>query len=361
MTPYRSAALVVAVAAFFQIGCSGPKSTSEIQSRKLSENSSSEIVDEEITQTIANEMKKKCGTLFADKSHHNERCSQAASHMARLLDFNYVRNNSGQSAFVFMSSKLKKMLDDEQVIKFIVNLQSASEDALYLDKPLNVWEFALASSKMSTELATERLAVLIQDGAETAAQIKYLFVIRHPQAMQLYSTVQALEAALRAGKAIAYPASLNNTRTALYHYYVPRYLAQELKRTKVGSDMAGLLPFMFNASYELHQIQKIENPTLALNHKPVSSTEDLSPELNRLLEKWNKYDALYSDLLDHLGAPFLAYDHTRQSLNNDDIYLGYAGAISGVQLNAIPKPQTEFINTFSQDPSFFMRNKGLEL
>jgi len=342
---------VMGVAAFAQTACSGGQSQAVVQNERSSVYASSDLVNEEITQTIANEMSKKCVTLFSAEKKTMQRCSQAARQMARFLDFKYVKNNSGQSAFVFMNSKLTKMLDDEKVIKFLSQLQSAAEDALYFDKTLNLWDFALASSEMNPEKATERLAVLIQDGAETAAQIKYLFVIRHPQAMLLYSAVQALEAALKEKKAVAYPASLNNSRTALYHYYVPRYLAQELKQNQVGSDMAALLPFMFNASYELHQIQKMERPETPLHHKPVAASEDLSPELKRLVQKWNRYDELFSDLLDHLTAPLSSYDHTRQTVNNDDIFLGYAGALSGVRPSAIPLAQADFISSFAQNPA----------
>jgi hypothetical protein len=356
MIRFKMLLSVIGVAAFAQAACSDVQNPANLQSQSNEVYASSELVNDEITQTIANEMSKKCGTLFSDSTDKLERCSKAASHMARLLDFKYVKNNSGQSAFVFMNSKLTAMLDDEKVIKFLSQLQNAAEDALYLDKPFNLWDFALASSEMNPEKATERLAVLIQDGAETAAQIKYLFVVRHPQAMLLYSAVQALEAALREKKAVAYPASLNNSRTALYHYYVPRYLAQELKRTQVGSEMSALLPVMFNASYELHQIQKMESPETPLNHKPVTISEDLSPETKKFVQKWNRYDELFSDLLDHLSAPLKSYDHTQQSFNNDDIFLGYAGAIGGVRPSAIPRAKVEFISSFAQNPVQTLRH-----
>ena len=359
MNPFKLLLSVIGVAAFAQTACSGNGTTSNFQSEKTEFYTSSELVNDEITQTISNEMGKKCETLFSHEKETLRRCVQAASLMSRALNFRYVKNNSGHSAFVFMSSKLTEMLEDAQVIQFLANLQSASEDALYLNKTFNLWEFALAASEMNPEKATERLAVLIQDGAETAAQIKYLFVVRHPQAMVLYSAVQALEAALKEKKAVAYPASLNNSRAALYHYYVPRFLAQELKRTQVGSDMAALLPFMFNASYELHQIQKMERPDAPLHHKPVAASEDLSPELKRLVQKWNRYDELFSYLLDHLAAPLRPYDHTRQSVNNDDIYLGYAGSLGGMKALAIPQPQDDFIAQFALNPTQFIISKYL--
>jgi hypothetical protein len=341
---------VIAVAALIHTACSLGPQTAELQSSQIEQTFSSELINEEIGATIANEMQKKCGALFASGSVDFSECSRAATQMSKTLDFNYVKNQSGQSAFVFMSAKLLELLKDEQVIKFIATLQSAAEDALYLGQPFNLWDLALASSGMSPEIATERLAVLIQDGAETAAQIKFLFVIRHPQAMALYAAVQALEAALREQKATAYPPSLNTSRTALYHYYVPRYLAQELKRKKFKDDMAVLLPLMFNASYELHQIQKSENPSAPLNHRPVTPATELTPELRRLVDKWNRYDELFSDLLDHLAAPLEPYDHTRQSVNNEDIFLGYAGSLSGVQATAIPQAQTEFVTEFARNP-----------
>jgi hypothetical protein len=196
---------------------------------------------------------------------------------------------------------------------------------------------------------------LIQDGAETAAQIKYLLVAQHPQALQLAQMVSTLEEALKQGKASAYPAHVGLGRTALYHYYVPRYLAQKMKQTGTDSSMAARLPFMFNSSYELHQIQKAQNPNLRLNHKPVRATDNASPELKRFVDKWNSYDELYSDLLDHLGAPFESFDPRGEDTNLQDIFLGYVGGLDGaVGARAATSNFPTFVEKFSASPKSFM-------
>jgi hypothetical protein len=350
--------LTAACSSLFAFGCAPRTSASEPTQVQSLQVKSFALINEEITNTIAQQMQLKCNSLFATESGSLQQCNRAATQMAQFLDFNYIRRSDGQGAFVFMQRRLNEMLTDRTELEFISKLTIAAEDALYLNKKLDLWEFTLRNSNNRVDVATERLAVLVQDGAETAAQIKYLLVAQHPQALQLAQMISTLEEALKQGKASAYPAHVGLSRTALYHYYVPRYLAQKLNKAGTEAAMAARLPFMFNSSYEMHQIQKAQNPHLTLNHKPVRATADASPELKRFLAKWNSYDELYSDLLDHLGAPFEAFDARGQDTNMEDLFLGYVGCLDGV---AGARPTNlnfaGFSERFSLDPKAILKYK----
>lgn len=350
--------LLTACSGLFAFGCAPRSSESDTAQVQTLEINTFALINEEITNTIAQQMQSKCTYLFATQNNDANSCNRAAEQMAKFLDFNYIRRSDGQGAFVFMQRRLTEMLADRAVLEFIGKLTVAAEDALYLNRKLDLWDFTLRNSNNRVDVATERLAVLVQDGAETAAQIKYLLVAQHPQALQLAQMISTLEEALKQQKATAYPGHVGLKRTALYHYYVPRYLAQKLERAGTDPLMAARLPFMFNTSYEMHQIQKAQNPHLTLNHKPVRATADTSPELKRFLAKWNSYDELYSDLLDHLGAPFEAFDSRGQDTNMEDLFLGYVGALDGVS-GARPANLSfaGFSERFPLDPKSVLKSK----
>ncbi|MEY4064342.1 MAG: hypothetical protein RIR26_550 [Pseudomonadota bacterium] len=337
--------------------CGAPLPSSETASATPLQLSSNDIIDEEITNTISEQMILKCDLLFPESVTEKKDCAKAAAAMAAQLDFNFVRRSDGQSAFVFMHRRLKKLLDNQSTSTFLAALQTASEDALYAGKQFNLWSLALQHSNGSATAATEKLAVLIQDGAETAAQVKYLLIAQHPQALNLAQTLQVLEEALKAKKATAYPENTDITRTALYHYYVPRFLSQQLRQSGIRPDMAARLPFLFNSVYELHQIQKTQQPDKEPNHHDVQVPRDASPSEKRLVEKWNAYDTLYSDLLDHLNAPLTPFRADDEKNNVEDLYLGYAGALAGSRVSgrAAPLPAAAFAASFSADPLSFIK------
>jgi hypothetical protein len=340
------------------MACGVRARTAETSSVTPLQLTSFDIIDEEVTNTIAEQLSHKCERLFPQNATEKKECHMAAKALAGELDFNFIRRSDGQSAFVFMHRRLKKLLSEKTTIDFLAALQTAAEDALYVGKSFNLWSLALQHSNGNPEIATEKLAVLIQDGAETAAQVKYLLIAQHPQALNLAQTVQVLEQALAEKKATAYPEHIALSRTALYHYYVPRFLSQQLRKNGIRKTMAARLPFLFNSVYELHQIQKVQNPNLILNHRTVQAPRDSSQAVKKLVEKWNSYDALYSDLLDHLSAPLEPFESAGQANNIADLYLGYAGACAGSSLEAqcgTFAPVETFASALSTDPLTFFK------
>ncbi|NBW83656.1 hypothetical protein EBR21_18075, partial [bacterium] len=266
------------------------------------------IINEQITQTIAERLSAKCDELrFSDKAEL-QRCGAAANALAAELDFSWVRREDGNSAFVFFNRRLHTLLADPQVGNYLNELQRACLDAIYAGINFNLWDFTLALSGGRSEVALERIAVLFQDGAQTATQKKFLLVEQHPMAFLLAQTLDLLDQGIEQKKIEAYPKQIQLSRTAHYHYYVPRFLAQQLVRKNHAQKMSALVPFVFNSVYELRQIQKAQNPSLSGLHKAVTVGRDENPELKAFVAKWNRFDELYSDLLDHLSAPLAAFN-----------------------------------------------------
>jgi hypothetical protein len=226
-------------------------------------------------------------------------------------------------------------------------------DAVYANQKFNLWDFTLAHAKGNEEVALERIAVLFQDGARTAAQKKFLLVQQHPMAFVLGQTLEVLETGLAQGKITAYPSSVQLRRTAHYHYFVPRFLAQRLKKTGHGSAAAARLPFLFNSLYELRQIQKSQNPNIDSHYKPVRFDDDASAALRGFVDKWNSFDELYSDLLDHLTASLVPFNTQGQSDNLEDLYLGYAGALHGSGRGGLVT-YSQFVGEFAKNPAQFL-------
>ncbi|MFZ9520534.1 MAG: hypothetical protein ACO3A4_08660 [Silvanigrellaceae bacterium] len=314
------------------------------------------IIDEQITQTIAERMTAKCAELKFEKSSDLEGCSAASATLAAELDFSYIRRNDGNSAFVFFSKKLHALMADPQVGTYLNDLQIACLDAIYSGKTFNLWDFTLAKSGGRSEVALERIAVLFQDGSQTAAQKKFLLVEQHPMAFVLGQTLDLLDQGLERGQIEAYPKPIQLSRTAHYHYYVPRFLAQQLSRKSHSQKMSALVPFVFNSVYELRQIQKAQNSGLPAFHKAVTVDRDENPALKELVAKWNRFDELYSDLLDHLSAPLIGFTPQGQKENLEDLFLGYLGGRDGSRGGG-NMTLDEFVADFAKDPVLFFKSK----
>lgn len=308
------------------------------------------LVNDEITATISAKLKDKCTELHSASVAELKSCQAASDTLARELDFDYIRRPDGNSAFVFMNKRLQSLLSQAEVSDYLNEVQRASLDAIYANQKFNLWDFTVAHAKGNEDIALERIAVLFQDGAQTAAQKKFLLVRQHPMAFVLGQTLEVLETGLAQGKIAAYPSSVQLKRTTHYHYFVPRFLAHRLKKAGHGSAAASRLPFLFNSLYELRQIQKAQNPNIEKHHKPVRFSGDESAKLRVFIEKWNRFDELYSDLLDHLTAPLLPFQTKGQDDNLEDLYLGYAGALHGSGRGGmILYPQ--FVAEFAKDPA----------
>lgn len=356
----RWATLSIVGTIFFSTAC-GSKPLSDAMSLQAgspqpqpSPAKSIPLVNEQITSTIAEKLQDKCKEMFSGEEMNLKSCGGAATALARELDFNYIRRADGNSAFVFLNERLHTLLSEPKTIEYLNELQRASLDAVYAQQKFNLWDFTLTQSQGNEDRALERLAVLFQDGAQTAAQRKFLLVEQHPMAFVLGQTLELLEMGLNQGKIDVYPKSMTNTRTALYHYYVPRFLARRLIVTGHYRAMAARLPFVFNSVYELHQIQKAQDPNLQGLHKPVTVSSSEDPALRQFVDKWNRFDELYSDLLDHLSAPLKPFAVTGQADNLQDLYLGYAGGLHGSQ-NGTLISQEEFNAAFSKDPKLFLK------
>lgn len=314
------------------------------------------IIDEQITQTISERTKAKCEELKFDSASELQQCVESADALATELDFSYVRRDDGNSAFVFFNKKLHALLADPNVGAYLNELQRACLDAIYAGIKFNLWEFTLAQSGGQSEVALERIAVLFQDGSQTAAQKKFLLVEQHPMAFVLGQALELLDQGLERGKIDAYPKPIQLNRTAHYHYYVPRYLALQLGKKNHPQKMSAMVPFVFNSVYELRQIQKAQNPALAGFHKPVMVDREESPSLKEFVSKWNRFDELFSDLLDHLSAPLVAFNPQGQKENLEDLYLGYLGGRDGSRMDS-SMSQEAFVASFSKNPVQFFKSK----
>ena len=98
---------------------------------------------------------------------------------------------------------------------------------------------------------------------------------------------------------------------------------------------------------------------MKLNHRDVQVPRDSSPTVKSLVEKWNAYDTLYSDLLDHLSSPLTPFRADGEKNNLEDLYLGYTGSCAGSRASGSFNPMSfeNFAASFSSNPiAFFKQN-----
>lgn len=324
----------------------------QIQSKEVT---SFPIVNEQVTLTIADKLAEKCVVLFPSSQREQKSCTSAALKLAQELDFNYIRRSNGVSAFVFLNTPLHALLSDSAVSDYLLELQKACLDAIYSNRELNLWSFTIEHSNGDEDLALKRVAVLFQDGAQTAAQIKFLLVEQHPLSELLSQTLDLLETGLSQKKIKAYPDGLNISRSALYHYYVPRYLARRLKNSNFPRELAAQLATIFNSVYELRQIQKAQGTGLPNFHEPINARSYDEPSSRKIIDRWNQLDELFGDLLDHLAAPLKPFHTEGQEENVQDLYLGYAGSLDGVDAAGLSVTLPEFTAAFSANPVVFFQ------
>jgi len=310
------------------------------------------IVNEQITLTIAEKMMDKCKDIHSSRRSELEACKKAAQDLAEELDFSFIRRSDGNFAFIFLRNRLRNLLSDSNIREYFIALQGACLEAIYSNKKFNLWDFTVQQSQGRKDVALERIAVLFQDGSETAAQKKFLLVEQHPLAFTLGETLELLDLALAKQMLEAYPQPLKLTRTTYYHYYMPRFLAQRLRERGHSPHFAYLLPFVFNSVYELRKIQKSENPNIGSLHQPVTVASDASPSTQRLVGVWNRFDEIYSQLLEHMSAPLRPFKPKENDQNLEDLYLGYAGSVAGAN-NGLPATFEDFKLLFPRAPVTF--------
>jgi len=337
------------------VSSSATESMNESDSDPSKGNLASTFIEEEITKTIAQTLSLKCPELLST-SFSVVSCQKAMETLAQELDFNIALGINHQSAFTFFGKSLNRLVAEPTTLEFIKKLQSKIDDVLYRGESFNLWDFTFEYSARDEAIALERIAVLLQDDSRASTQVKYLLLKKNKVAIELDELLRTFDFALKSGRLKPYPSSVNLSRQAIYHYYIPRFLSHRLLKKKIGAGLAQRTSFIFNSSYELHQIQT-KNQSKSRDTSGADLAKD-NPQFAKFIQRWFTINSQYTDLVDHLSSPFTPFNENTNLEAMEDLYLGYIGAIHGMNTlnNSSILTLQMFSNEFSRDPKSFVKS-----
>jgi hypothetical protein len=296
------------------------------------------FVSQSTSTIIAGALSKGCDDFQFDTATRT-RCASAFLRLTELLGFK-AATSGAESAFVFLHPELLQIINSPTGKNFLTALSQKISETYSTQKPFALWDFTLSHFKGDTKAAIRHLATLFQDTEPTNAQVRWLLQTGEGDASQLQGLLMDLDY-LGKKKLIQYfPASVESSREALYHFYIPMYFASQLKFHYTKKDMAFLTSFLFNARYEFRQIWETSHPQDKVNH-------DVAGGLARR-------KALVEDLIAHLKGPIAPFNPELEKGNFEDLYLGYAGAIMGLSGEFTKADSDAFRKSFAQDPLEFI-------
>ncbi len=298
---------------------------------------SDDFVAQQVETTLSVQMEARCGKLFSGNSVDTTSCQNASRRFATLLDFSFQSQSEGFS-FVFMASDLEKIVNSENGKRYLSTLEDKLAMAAYAEKPFNLFSWTVDFHHGNVREAVRYMATLLQDSLATQTQVQFLRSKNNSSADTVLGVLEGLNSALSAGTVQLYPAGVKNQQQALYHYYVPFYLANELREGGFSKRMALVVPFLFNTLYEMRKIQ-----------------EQLHPEC--VIDTSKGSIALYRDLQEHLNGTLEAFSPKQFPNEMLSIHLGMAGAVAGATGDVLSYHEdTEtFTRLFAKAPLSYLR------
>lgn len=216
----------------------------------------------------------RCNRYLSPRSREKD-CHRAVDKMIDILDFDLLTDpkanglvrydNTNPHSFIVIAFKksLIGLLNYPQTTEYLtlvreeLNLFLSSETPY----PVNLWDLSVKFWK-SERVAAAAIAALFQDVSPVRMHLLYLYRSGYQGKdsyqenfsllMQVLDTFQLLSDYSSANfQKVFYPSSVKeDLNKAFYHFYVPFYLSQELKRTGTGPEFAFTAPLMMTLTYE---------------------------------------------------------------------------------------------------------------
>lgn len=270
------------------------------------------------------------------------RCENAFARLTELLNIKTATSGE-ESGFVFLHAELIKALNSQTGKDYLNALYAALVQTYTVEKPFQLWEFTQSHFKGNTQASLTHIASLFQDTLPTQAQVAWLSNTGEGAPTFVRDVLTEFEYLSKNEFINFYPPGVKSNRGALYHFYIPMYFSSQMKHHFTKRDMAFLAAFLFNARYEFRQIWENSHPNQKVNYKVNGGAA--------------KRKALIQDLIAHLQGPILPFDSTQETGNFEDLYLGYAGALWGLNNTFSIEESSEFRKLFPNNPMGFMKEK----
>lgn len=195
-------------------------------------------------------------------------CKRAVKKQVEILDFDVIfletknlQMTPGPFVFVAFKQDFIKLLHAQSTETYLESLNQKLNEYLLGNESLNIWEHALAHFG-SPFKASEAIAILFQDTTPMKLHLGYLEA-SHTRGSALYEsnkalldrTLDELQMILNIEnldhQKLFYPSDIKaKFNRGLYHFYVPFYLALNLKKQGMSSQQSLTAPFLLTLSYE---------------------------------------------------------------------------------------------------------------
>lgn len=203
-------------------------------------------------------------------------CYNAVDQKVTLLDFDILvgqdkktpvllqKNNPGSFVFVAFKRDFLRLLSEKKTEAFLELVNREMTKFLVGEKAQtpNLWRLALSSYGSQYE-ASRAMAVLFQDTSPVKLHLAYLELSGargnteyfDPNRELLGRTIDTLNMVLDANghnhQALFYPPEIaSKLQGTIYHFYVPSYLSQALRKKGVPERFSFIAPLMMTLTYE---------------------------------------------------------------------------------------------------------------
>jgi hypothetical protein len=197
-------------------------------------------------------------------------CKSAVSALIGHLDFDIVFMDGSHDAwvgrpflFVAFKTELINFLRNKELTSYLEQFNDQLDQTIATKKAVfNLWDFTNKFTG-STKLSTKLIAILLQDTSVSQTHIGYMEHFHLNEGVLFKKNLQLLSQAIGSINYIKdnvgdfynqmlLPKSIDKSlKNSIYHYYVPRLLAQKLKSQNYSSTAALQAATLFNFTYEI--------------------------------------------------------------------------------------------------------------
>lgn len=202
-------------------------------------------------------------------------CSYSAQSMINYLDYKTVeviKDNKIYRFKIIFTRKLRKLIKDPVVQKYLRSLESDLSESFKYHKPFDLFKYTLRFAK-KRDIAIQWLAILFQDTTFSQVQVQYLddltkAGVLSQDELKTKETMRAIATLLEPKNLMnedfrswlkLYPEVEGNNlnsylNPSFYHFYPMALIASHLKSSHVTKKYAFLIPFTLNSDYEFQSL-----------------------------------------------------------------------------------------------------------
>jgi hypothetical protein len=205
----------------------------------------------------------------------NKLCSAAAYSMIDYLDYKTVQvieNNKSYRFKVIFTNKLKSLISNPKVQRYLNSLALDLRQAMDLHKPFDLFQYTLQFAG-DRDNAILWLGILFQDTTFSRVQVKYLedlaqngnLSLKELKAKEMMKEIAIMlepknlinenfQAWLKLYPTIAGNDLNSYLNPSFYHFYPIAVMASNLKQSRWLKNYAALIPFILNSDYEFQTL-----------------------------------------------------------------------------------------------------------